>query len=761
MNIKNIVNNTVTTISNCESEPIHIPGSIQPHGALLAVDAVSFNIEFCSENISDYTGKNPAELLGKPFPELFPVTWQQLKDFLLGENISKVPVKVEIGELSLDVMIHNNEPLLVLELEPHYNDSIDALELYNQTEQLVGMIARSKSLKELCQLIADETKRLTGYDRVMIYRFDRDYNGEVFAESKEDDMDSYLGLHYPHTDIPAQARELYLQNLLRLIADVNYDPVPLLTLDNGLQKQLDLSNSTLRSVSPIHIQYLKNMHVGATLTISILLEGRLWGLITCHHKVAKKLSFSRRQAAMLQGHFLSSQIRVRQAADEHEVNLQVDAHLQSLLNKIELEHDFPGKFEQLTSLLAVTNASGAIIMHKGVLYEKGMVPPRDKVMALIKWLGENTKPPQFCTSILKNRYPQAIGIAQWASGIIFHPLGKPQEDCIMWFREEQDKTVNWAGNPNKSVQRDPVTNMLTPRSSFDIWKERVQHTSIEWRVSEVNAAMRFSTALLNYFHTKHIEDEEYRQRMLNEKLLKANEELANINWITSHDLKEPLRKIQIFASTVLSKDEIAQSESVIKNVERIQKSAKRMQSLVEDILSYSLTSEKESVFVTTSLEAILSEVREELTEELEEKKVEIISDKLPVVRAIPHQMRQLFNNLISNAIKFSKANTGTSITITCKKITGEQADQPLLSRNEYYYQITIADNGIGFEPTYNKKIFDIFYRLHNKDTYSGTGIGLAITKKIAENHQGLIVAEGVPGQGASFTFYLLTTMEVE
>jgi chemotaxis family two-component system sensor kinase Cph1 len=754
MRIRDVVNKTVTTITDCESEPIHIPGSIQPHGGLIALQSKSYIIDFCSANIAAFLGKPPVELLNQSISAALPTAWSQLEGAFSVEDVRKMPMRITIGDQALDVIIHKGDRHLLLEFESATDHAVDANLLYHQTTQFVTIIEQSKSLKELSQKIAEEVRALTGYDRVMIYRFDKDYNGEVFAESKEAGLEPLLGLHYPHTDIPAQARELYLRKLLRLITDVNYQPVPLVTINNGQDKQLDLSDSTLRSVSPIHIQYLKNLGVAATLTISILLDGKLWGLIACHHYQPKSLTFAQRQTALLQGHFLSSQIRVRQVAEEYDINIQVEAHLQLLLNKIEMAEDFSIKFEHFTSLLAVANASGVIILHKGQLFEQGLVPPKDKVMALISWLATTIKSTQFTTSSLISRYPEAANLSRWASGIIYQSLGKPTENCIIWFREEQDKTVNWAGNPHKAVGKEPTTNMLMPRTSFQIWKERVQYTSKAWRVSEVNAAFRFATALQNHFHLLHLEEEEYRQRLLNEKLLKANKELSNINWITSHDLKEPLRKIQIFASKVLTKDEEQLSDIVNEYVQKIQKSANRMQQLVDDILLYSLTEEKDVLFKETDMNLLLEEVRENQAEELTAKGVTVIHDSLPTVNVIPHQIKQLFNNLLSNAIKFLQADREPSIRITCEKVSGEQLEDLYLSSNKNYFKFTMADNGIGFSPEFNKRIFDIFYRLHTKEAYKGTGIGLAIVQKIIDNHQGAIRAEGKIGEGAIFTFYL-------
>lgn len=755
MFIQSIINQKVLTIENCADEPIHIPGSVQPHGALLAVEEATKLIRFCSANTKFFLGLEPVTLLNKSFAEVLP----GLSALLSHQSVDTTPRQVGWvqDKNHFDVIFHRSGPHLVIEVEGAGSEISSSL-MYQQNQRMVQLMGDANSLKELCQGMAEEVRKLTGYDRVMVYRFDKDYNGEVYAESREEDMEPFLGLHYPHTDIPVQARELYLRNLVRLIADVQYTPVPVMTMHEAAANDLDLSQAQLRSVSPIHIQYLKNMDIGATLTISLLQDGRLWGLIACHHRSAKAISFAQRQMALLQGHFLSSQIRVRQVAEEYEVGLQVEAHLQQLLNRVDADEDFAQKFDGFTSLCHVANASGVVILHEGKIYQKGLVPSQDKVMALIRWIEANIRSLQFITAHLHSRYTAAADMARQGAGIFYHALGKPTENCIIWFREEVEHTVNWAGNPHDAVQRDGVTNMLMPRSSFALWRERVRYHSREWRVSEVNAASRFATTLQNHFYLLHLRNEDLRLRMVNEKLTKANEELANINWITSHDLKEPLRKIQIFASRIISTDEEQLSDLLRDSIQRIQSSAQRMQLLVEDILSYSLVSDKDAVFVPVNLNMVVQEVVDSLQEEILAKEISFEISSLPkAVRGIPHQLRQIFTNLIGNAIKFNK-DERPRIELTCRQVKGSEA-VPSLPPGQLFYAISVRDNGAGFDPAFRHRLFDIFFKAHQDQNIQGTGIGLAISKKIAEHHNGAIVGDGEEGKGAVFTLFLPVTVQ--
>ncbi|RYZ79235.1 MAG: GAF domain-containing protein, partial [Proteobacteria bacterium] len=287
MKIKDIVNREIVNLKNCEHEPIHVPGSIQPHGFLLGLKA-SGEIDFCSANTLEYINRTHDEILGNTFESVFgQEQFDALQNYIKLEL--QTPLKLELcGDVFL-CTIHLSNGIRIIEAEPVPVVETN-LSIYDQTSKFLSYMHETHSLKELCQLVTDGTREITGYDRVMVYRFDKDYNGEVFAESCREDIEPFLGLHYPHTDIPSQARELYLQNLLRLIADINYTPVPLYTVDDREHKNLDLSHSILRSTSPIHVQYLQNMGVGATLTISLIHQKKLWGLIACHHYSSKTLS---------------------------------------------------------------------------------------------------------------------------------------------------------------------------------------------------------------------------------------------------------------------------------------------------------------------------------------------------------------------------------------------------------------------------------------------------------------------------------------
>jgi len=747
MKIKDIVNRDIVNLTNCEFEPIHIPGSIQPHGFLLGINTDSWKIDFCSGNIQDYIPTTHQAVLGNPFKSIFGEKEEsQVRDYIEKNLLlSSSPLKLELlGNIFL-CTIHKSNQTYILEAESSEENSKKLADVYDQTSQFLSYMNATHTLQELCEMVVKGTREITGYDRVMVYRFDKDYNGEVFAESVREDLEPFLGLHYPHTDIPPQARELYMQNLLRLIVDIDYTPVPLYTVDDGdASKNLDLSLSILRSTSPIHVQYLQNMGVGATLTISLIHKNKLWGLIACHHYSEKNLTPEIRLAAQLQGHFITSQIDIRQSNEEYEVARKSNIALEKLnaLNLPVTEDAFQ-TVVQNENLLEICNASGVAIIFNNTIYKNGLTPDDKNINKLIKWLSDFTRNDTFSTEKLLDFLPEADDYCEEASGIFYHSLSIDSNDCIIWFRPESLTEVNWAGDPNKAIIKD--VNGLYPRNSFKLYKEIVKCQSKLWLQPELNAGANYAHTLQKQFNLLIISQEEEKYRKLSELLKETNSELENINWISTHDLQEPLRKIQMISSRLLGKEDEQFSDTVINSVQRMNNSAQRMQTLLIDILKYTKIQHIDDSFETVKPADVLVEVLSDLNEHINERKAIINIEELPLINGIPFLMKQLFSNLIQNSLKYSLPEKTPVVTIKSLGI-----DE--LNSNPYQV-LEFSDNGIGFEQQFAENIFNIFSRLHTQEEYKGSGVGLALCKKIMQVHKGIIKAEGIPDQGATFKLY--------
>jgi chemotaxis family two-component system sensor kinase Cph1 len=751
MKIKDIVNRDIVNLKNCDQEPIHIPGSIQPHGFLLGLNKQTCEVLFCSGNSEDFTGLTYTQLLGKPVSEIFGEAFAaELKECSeLAIGVTKT-FKVPFAGEELEFVVHQNDAHFIIECEAYENTPAQKNDFFDLSKEFLRYMEDTHSLKELCGLVADGIQKVTGYDRVMIYHFDKDYNGEVIAENKREDLESFLGLHYPHTDIPVQARELYIKNLLRIIVDVNYTPVPLYTIDDGVNKNLDLSYCGLRSVSPIHVQYLHNMGVGATLTISLIHKKKLWGLVACHHYSPKYLSHEVRLAARLQGHFITSQIDVRQLNEQYEESLKINEYANELISRIfEINRHSLELIIKDENLLRLCNASGASILVDGAVYKKGLTPSDKDIMELSVYLAEHTNHTHFYTDSLANTLSQFKPIAEKTPGIHYFSLDNNSPNCIIWYKPESISEVNWAGDPTKTIEKD--AGGLSPRKSFELWKQTLKGESKPWLESEINTSSNFGNVLQKHLSTVFLAEEEEKQRELAQILTETNAELENINWISTHDLQEPLRKIQIMSSFILE-DELDIPKEVYDKILGMNRSAERMQTLVKDILKYTRLNYGKEAFEKVDLNSIIHEVENEVADSLKTKNAVITVSELPVVDGVAFLIRQLFSNLIYNSLKFSDVSRTPQFKISSSVVSLES--NPGSGNFSDYYRIVYSDNGIGFEKEFNESIFKIFTRLHpNTNQYAGSGVGLALCKKIMVTHRGFITANGREGEGADFYLY--------
>jgi chemotaxis family two-component system sensor kinase Cph1 len=491
---------------NCENEPIRIPGSIQSHGILIVLQEPDLTILQISSNTMS--------LLGVPFEALL----QQKLTVLLGQaqveqlkkglllpelqliNPLKLHITVQDKELVFDGSVHRINSLLILEMEPisapqgySYWESYHAFELIITRLQCIG------SLTALCQFTAEEIRKLTGFDRVLVYQFDREWNGIVIAEARSDDVDTFMDLRFPASDIPRQARELYTQNWLRLIANVDYQPVAIVPTNNPLTNApLDLSFAALRSVSPVHIEYLKNMGVEASLSISLLKEHDLWGMIVCHHTIPRHLSYEIRASCELVGRIISSQLYAKENDEDHAYEMKIKTIQTQLLQSITKEDNaFDGLMKHGQEVLELVNAQGAVLCFEDRYAALGEVPPKDKVKQLIVWLQGHTDESMFHTTTLPGLYAEAEQYQDVASGLLVLPISKLQGSYVLWFRPEMIKTVHWGGDPHVPVASNGHDEILHPRKSFERWKETISQTSAPWKDCELAAAFELRSGLMD------------------------------------------------------------------------------------------------------------------------------------------------------------------------------------------------------------------------------------------------------------------------
>ncbi|MET0698445.1 MAG: SpoIIE family protein phosphatase [Mycobacterium sp.] len=490
---------TPIDLDNCAREPIHIPGSVQPRGVLAVIREPEFEVRQVSANVAELLGRDVDEVLGQHLSALVGVEQaariQQVAS-TFGDLRQRNPLECVLdvaGEpRAFDAILHRAPGgVLLVELEIAYGERPFSFpNTYQAVRASVEELNRVSSLGDLYDTTARAVRDLTGFDRVMVYRYDEDYNGEVVAEAKREDLNSFLGLHYPASDIPAQARALYEKSWLRLISDVDYTPAPLVpTIDPARGTPLDLTHATLRSVSPIHIEYLQNMGVHASMSISLLRHGRLWGLIACHHYAGPHLPpYGSRTAAEFLGSTLSLRLVDQFEDDQLHKRLATQAVLGKLTSAT-LDDGEPLAAALLGApdLLDLVPAGGVVVNVSGERRTRGSVPPPEAVAAVIAWArhaGEEIA----SSECLSRDLPELDLDPQVAAGSLV--LNLPDDQYAVWFRPEVLHEVDWGGDPhNKAIavsEGDQVR--LSPRKSFERWREIVHQRSQHWTPIEVESA---------------------------------------------------------------------------------------------------------------------------------------------------------------------------------------------------------------------------------------------------------------------------------
>ncbi|TFV64492.1 GAF domain-containing protein [Geodermatophilus sp. DF01-2] len=514
---------TPIDLGNCEREPIHVPGSIQPHGVLLAVTEPDLVVVQVSENLADLVGVAADDALGRQLPEVLGVVAAEAvarSASAFGDLRERNPVEmtldVEGSPVPVDALLHRvavgpaeegSPPtaLLVVELEPAYGPRPFSFpNTYQAVRGTLGELNRATSLQELYDITAQAVRELTGFDRVMVYRYDADHNGEVVAEAKAPGLNSFLGLHYPASDIPAQARALYEKNWIRLISDVDYRPVPLRPVLLPLTGQpLDLTLSALRSVSPIHVEYLQNMGVRASMSISLLRAERLWGLIACHHYSGPHAPpYATRAAAEFLGSTLSLRLVDRAEEDEVHRALRVRSTL-AWLTAATLDEDRPLADTLLgaPSLLDLLPADGVVVHLQGHRGSRGVPLPDGAAEAIAAWAA-GRREDVVATDSLPRSAPELRVPVGPACGVLVLPL--PESQYVLWHRAEAVRTVDWGGDPhNKAIAaREGDRVRLSPRKSFARWRETVRDRSEPWTAQELAEVGELRTHLLEALYAR-------------------------------------------------------------------------------------------------------------------------------------------------------------------------------------------------------------------------------------------------------------------
>jgi len=475
-------------LSNCEREEIHLAGSIQPHGALLVVSEPDHRIIQASANAAEFLKQK--QVLGLPLAELDGDLLIRILPHLDPDR-DRLPIAIRcrLGHptTEFDCLLHRPpDGGLVIEFER----AGPSLDLSEQIEGALEAIRGASTLRSLCDETAGLFRERTGYDRVMVYRFDEEGHGEVFSERRKPELEAYLGNRYPSSDIPQMARRLYERTRVRVLVDVGYQPVALQPRLSPLTgRELDMSLCFLRSMSPIHLQYLQNMGVRATLVVSLMVDGKLWGLVACHHYEPRFVHFEMRAVCELLAEAVATRIVALESFAQSQSEIVVQRLEQRMIEAISRDGDWRGGlFDSGQTILQTLGAGGAALIYEGQVTTGGEVPSTQEIRDIGAWLDRRVGRSMLATASLGQDAPEFIGITRVASGMIAVPISNGPGEYLIWFRPERVRTVTWGGDPMKpfTIGNDPSD--LSPRRSFAQWHQVVEGTSEPWSLADLAAA---------------------------------------------------------------------------------------------------------------------------------------------------------------------------------------------------------------------------------------------------------------------------------
>ncbi|MEC5400113.1 ATP-binding protein [Uliginosibacterium sp. H1] len=696
------------TLDNCDREPIHIPGSIQPHGALIA---------FSVDGLVAWHTSNAATLLdcpvtlGTSLDECHSPLWSQvcgfvrehLPDSRTGEQYA-VSHELDVAGRKMDVVINISTSGVIVEFEPRERDE-DVSRFALQAHRALDRLKRTSSLQQLLERAVEEIRSLTGFDRVMAYRFRHDDSGDIVAESKADALESLLGRRYPASDIPAQARRLYVLNTLRLIADVSATPLALTGQADAAP--LDLSHAVLRSVSPIHIEYLRNMGVGASMSVSVVIDGRLWGMFACHHMSRRLVPYAIRMAVDVMAQVVAttiSSLLARQHAERTRGALAVQTDCaQSISDNDDVAEALACHLPTLARLL---DADAAVVISGGKLAQHGLA--RSEAVAdlarVLKDMPTQSRPLWNALADWSVERPASLSAY---CGLLAHCFDAAAHAWLVFLRKEQIETVRWGGKPEKVFTVGPQGPRLTPRGSFDEWRETVEDTSVPWTDSDIEIAAGWADEMRRAAFVHHADTERAR---------------AHLMAVLGHDLRDPLHSISL-AARVLEKVPAAGGAAI---GERIQRTAGRMQRLVGLVLDMSKLRGGLGLglnYQPLDLVSLVRQIMDEREQVQLDARYEVSLHGDAQMEGDPDRLAQVVTNLLGNARHHGQP--GTPIRIQLAAI-----DDHIL--------LTVRNQAPPIPDELLPQLFDPFKKssLGNQRNAGGLGLGLYIAHQIAVEHGG-------------------------
>lgn len=718
---------------DCHEEKIHVSGHIQDFGYMIGLDAESKTIKFFSQNIFEIFPMDES-FFGKSFgqePEVFePLLASVVFNNLDLDTIKDTDVfldRIEINGKFYHFTIYRYGANVFLELEEvteHFHQRSFVSKKYES-------IHNASDSRDIWNELLSSVSDAIDYDRVMLYRFLEDGSGKVIAEKVKNKVESFMHLHYPESDIPRQARELYLKKRKRIFSNVYSEPVPIIS---STAEAVDLTYSSVRGMSPVHGQYLKNTGVASSFSTSIVIDNKLWGMVTCQNIEPKHIDLVNRIRAevftVIAANAYTSYKSRQMLADSIELERKIGALKSKLLAYDNLEDSLFGNVSEMQEYPA---ADGLAIIVGHNIRTSGEVPSDKNILKIVQYARENPLKNFYATNDFSNSQQGNLGNIENAAGVMFGFTDDKRNELLIWFRKQIDGQVLWAGNPAKKTETRIVNEkeqmMISPRKSFETYIEEIKGKAQPWKNKDIFAAKKVVATILETTYSQF-----RRVQELNEELKNLNEELDSFSYSISHDLGTPLTVMKLNAQ-LLEKSHHDHPD-VRKRVSSILKEILGMENMMRGVLSLSRAKSSDITVQELSTVAIINKVSCDLKLTLNEN-AEIIVGDLPNVMGDETMLTQVFLNIIGNAVKYSSKHESPKIEIDGK-----------VDGNHVIYKI--KDNGIGIPESEQEKMFKIFNRMENAKSFQGNGVGLSIVYRIMNRLEGNITYESKENEGTTF-----------
>ncbi|MFD8671530.1 ATP-binding protein [Streptomyces seoulensis] len=741
-------------LSACVTERIHLLGGVQSYGTLLAVDAATGLVDTAAENTGALLGRDAAELVGRPVTEVLDAAdWAEAVESAVEGDSVAVAFPVRAGAAPVrscfDLGVHRRDGLVLLEFEPRApGDALNFAGFYQGVRGALRRLRSATTVLDCCRAAAREVRALTGYDRVVAYRFDgANGPGEVVAEDLAEGREPWLGLWFPATDIPPQARRLYEENWIRVIADVD-DPTARLhpPVRPATGEPLDLSGAALRTVSEFHLEYLRNIGVRSSMSVSLLREGRLWGLIACHGDAPTRLAPEVRSACELFGVAFSMQLAAIEERERADALARSGRDASAVAELLDADVD-GSLLRHQAELRRLVDADGVLLARGGRASGAGLTVGPELAAALGGYAARLRSGEVWATDRLGELLAEdGVDVpltADGPAGVLMLPLG-PDGDYLAWLRAERPLPRAWAADPARPVLVGPRGERLTPRGSGAVLRSTMRGRSLPWSTHDEAAALEMGR-LFTRLVLRHADE----LAALNDELRMTNLDLDSFAHAAAHDLKEPLRGIANAVTFTLEDAADGLDATSVRRLETMRRLAGRMDDLLNSLLHYARMGRAGLRRTDMSLDEILDRALEVAGPRLAEEGVTVLRpEPLPRVSADPDRVYEVLLNLLVNAAKYAADRPDRAVEITMEDAVAPGTDSPVPA-------VVVRDNGIGIAAELHEEVFDLFRRLHAPQEHGGgTGVGLAVVKRIVERHEGRLWLRSAPGKGAAFYFTL-------